>query len=215
MSISILICVHSKTINNDLLLIQALNSLKTQTYKKFEVVVVFDECWDQTIKMVNNEKYDFSLFKLIKEKKDGLANAKNYGLKHMTCDRVCFLDADDLYMPDKLQKQVEFIEKNDVDFLSTLAWNKYSNQSYLFESCFRVGEYETHSDLINVLDKENVLTHGAMMIKKTCLDELNGYRNIKGMEDWDLWKRAIQKGYKFHQLQDRLYVYTIGTSVAR
>ena len=54
-----------------------------------------------------------------------------------------------------------------------------------------------------------------MIIRKKCIDELGGYNNIKGMEDWDLWKRAIEKGYKFHQLQDRLYVYTIGTSVNR
>jgi len=54
-----------------------------------------------------------------------------------------------------------------------------------------------------------------MMIKKKVLDNLNGYNNIKGMEDWDLWKRAINEGYLFKQLPERLYVYTLNTSVDR
>ena len=62
---------------------------------------------------------------------------------------------------------------------------------------------------------ENILTHGSMMIKKKCLIDLGGYNNVKGMEDWDLWKRAIKNGYKFYQISNRLYVYRLNTSVAR
>jgi hypothetical protein len=53
------------------------------------------------------------------------------------------------------------------------------------------------------------------MIKKKVLDDLNGYKNIKGVEDWDLWKRAINNGYIIKQLSERLYIYTLNTSVAR
>lgn len=216
MKITVLLCVNSTNDNNDYLLSLALMSLEQQTYKEFDVVVVFDECWDKTQKLVSNTKYSFPITQLVKEKKSGLGNAKNFGLSHITSDWVCFLDADDLYMPDKLQKQVEYVQTHDVDFLSALAWNKYSTSNYLFESCFKVGQYTTHEELVNVLkERENVLTHGAMMIRKSCLDELGGYRDVRGMEDWDLWKRAIQKGYKFYQLQERLYVWTMGTSVDR
>ena len=54
-----------------------------------------------------------------------------------------------------------------------------------------------------------------MLIKKNLIIDLGGYQNIRGMEDWDLWKRAINKGYKFHQLPERLYVYRLNTSVTR
>jgi hypothetical protein len=53
------------------------------------------------------------------------------------------------------------------------------------------------------------------MIKKECLLELGGYNNIKGQEDWDLWKRAINNGFIFYQLPQRLYVYRLNTSVKR
>ena len=53
------------------------------------------------------------------------------------------------------------------------------------------------------------------LIRKKCLDELKGYNDIRGMEDWDLWKRAMSKGYKFYQIPERLYLYRTNTSVIR
>jgi len=186
-----------------------------QTYKEFDVFIVFDECWDKTIELVEKQNYKFNITKLIREKKEGLAYAKNFGLKYITSDRVCFLDADDLYMPNKIEKQVNYLKTNDVDFLGTQAWNRYGNNMEFKESIFKLGQYETHEQISERLKVENIMTHGSMMIKKSCLDELGGYNHVKGMEDWDLWNRAIDKGYKFYQIQERLYIYTIGTSVAR
>jgi hypothetical protein len=54
-----------------------------------------------------------------------------------------------------------------------------------------------------------------MLMRKKCLDELKGYNDIRGMEDWDLWKRAMSKGYKFYQIPERLYLYRTNTSVIR
>jgi glycosyltransferase involved in cell wall biosynthesis len=216
MKISILICVHSKDSLHDNLLLNALSSLQNQTYKNFDVFIVFDECWSNTNSIIKDD-YFFKINRLYKSKKEGLSVAKNFGLKHITSDWIGFLDADDLYLPTKLEKQVNFINNNDVDFLGTKTFYKNgsnlinSNQMYPWWT-----KYETHEELSNILkEKENVLTHGSMLIRKSCLDNLKGYRNIKGMEDWDLWKRAIRNGYKFYQIQENLYIYTIGTSVAR
>ena len=215
MILTILICVHSNTKYNDNLLIDAICSLEKQTYKDFDVLVVLDECWEHTMNKLNYEKFNLNIKYLEKIKKEGLAIAKNYGLLHINTEFVGFLDADDLFISDKIEKQVDYLENNEVDFLGTLSLNRYGNNNKYFDSCFKTNQYVSHSDIENVIYKENILTHGSMIIRKKCIDELGGYNNIKGMEDWDLWKRAIEKGYKFHQLQDRLYVYTIGTSVNR
>ena len=213
MTLSILICIHSSDNFHDNLLLEALNSLEIQTNKDFDVYIVFDECWKNTNDIVK-DVYNFKINRLYHEKKEGLSVAKNFALKHIKSDWIGFLDADDLYMPTKLEKQVDYINNNEVDFLGTQAYNKYNNSS-LFDSCFKLGMYETHEQIKYRLKDENIMTHGSMLIRKKCLDELCGYRNVKGMEDWDLWKRAIEKDYKFYQLQERLYIYTIGSSVAR
>ena len=214
--VTVLICVHSTNYDHDFLLVKSLKSLENQTYKNFKTLIVLDECWGNTKKIITHTNFDLDIEIQEKNKKSGLGNAKNFGLSFVETDLVAFLDADDLYCQDKLEKQLEFINNNDVDFLGTQSWNIPKNdEQELFDSCFSLGTNETHDEISKNIYQENFLTHGSMMIKKTCLDELGGYRDIKGTEDWDLWKRAIEKGFKFHQLQERLYIYRIGTSTIR
>ena len=214
--VTVLICVHSTNYDHDFLLVKSLKSLENQTYKNFKTLLVLDECWDNTKKIITHTNFDLDIKIQEKNKKSGLGDAKNFGISFVKTDLVTFLDADDLYCKDKLEKQLEFFNNNDVDFLGTQSWNILKNEEQkLIESCFSLGTNETHEEISKNIYQENFLTHGSMMIKKTCLDELGGYRDIKGTEDWDLWKRAIEMGFKFYQLQERLYIYRIGTSTAR
>jgi glycosyltransferase involved in cell wall biosynthesis len=214
MTLTVLVCVHSTNDFYDNLLIESLKSLERQTYKNFETVIVLDECWVHTkIKIENEIKLYCKI--LIREKKEGLSFAKNFGLSHINSDLVAFLDADDLYVEDKIEKQINFFRYNKVDFLGTHAFNRYVDRQHFFDSCFKINEYITNQQIKSVIEYQNVLTHGSMMIKKKALDDLNGYNNVKGAEDWDLWRRASNKEFIFFQLPERLYVYTLGTSVAR
>jgi glycosyltransferase involved in cell wall biosynthesis len=215
-SLTVLICVHSKNNFYDLLLLKSLKSLEKQTFKNFKTLLVLDECWDNTEQKILNENLILDLVIKKKNIKNGLANAKNFGLSFVDTSLVAFLDADDLYVENKLEKQIKFFEETDVDFLGTQSWNiNGDDENNIFESCFSLGTNETHNEISKNIHQENFLTHGSMMIKKRCLDMLGGYRDIKGTEDWDLWKRAIEIGFKFHQLQERLYIYRIGTSIER
>lgn len=216
MKLTVLICVHSTTEKNDLWLREALVSLKQQTYQNFDTIIVLDECWENTKKMLEKQNPIVDTLVLERKNKEGLALAKNYGLSFVKTDWVAFLDADDLYEPKKLEKQVRYIESNNVDFLGTHAWNINSfDRITKTPSCFFEYSYNIHEDIVNRLPYENVLTHGSMMIRMECLRQLNFYRNEKGTEDYDLWKRAAEKGYKFFQLPERLYVFSVGTSVQR
>ena len=216
MTLTILICVHSTNEFHDMLLNKSILSLVNQTYKNFKTIIVLDECWSKTKEMINSSNYDLNLTILIKDKKEGLSYAKNFGLQYVDTEWVGFLDADDLYLPTKLEQQVNYIQNNDVDFLGTHCWNINStDDNNLFPSCFDNNHNITHLDISNKISTENILTHGSMLIKKQSIIDLGGYQDVRGMEDWDLWKRAINNGYKFHQLPERLYTYRLNTSVAR
>jgi glycosyltransferase involved in cell wall biosynthesis len=214
--VTVLICVHSTNYYHDSLLIKSLKSLETQTHKNFKTLLILDECWNNTKKIITEINFDLEIEIKEKNKKSGLGDAKNFGLSFIKTDLVAFLDGDDLYCQNKLKKQLEFFKKNDVDFLGTQSWNIIKDdENNLLESCFSLGSNETHEEISKNIYHENFLTHGSMMIRKKCLDTLGGYRDVKGIEDWDLWKRAIEMGFKFYQLQERLYIYRIGTSVMR
>tara|TARA_R110002072_G_scaffold262003_1_gene420774 strand:+ start:190 stop:852 length:663 start_codon:yes stop_codon:yes gene_type:complete len=217
--LSILLCAHCPNASYDDLLVKAIISIYEQSYKDYKLLIVLDACWEGTLSKVN-DVITSSTEIIIRNKKEGLAKAKNAGLERINTEYVAFLDADDEYLPGKLEKQMNFIENNNVDFLGTLATIK--NKGQIYPSGFSVGQYETHEQIYNRIFQENIITHGSMLIRKKALDELGGYHDVRdpsgypnGMEDWDLWRRAISSGYKFHQLQERLYMLTIGTSVER
>ena len=205
MTLSILICVHSTNNFNDKLLNKSIQSLVNQTYKNFKTVIVLDECWEKTKEMISSSNYVLDLTILTKEKKQGLSYAKNFGLFHIDSEWVGFLDADDLYLPTKLEEQVKYIENNNVDFLGSKSWYINGNDEQVLYSNWYLNNEETpfcesHDDIKNKIFESNVLTHGTML-------------DIRGMEDWDLWKRGVSNNFIFHQLQDKLYIYRRGTSV--
>jgi glycosyltransferase involved in cell wall biosynthesis len=218
MTLTILICVHSTNEFHDMLLNKSILSLVNQTYKNFKTLIVLDECWSKTKEMIDSSNYDLDLTILIKNKKEGLSYAKNFGIQHINTEWVGFLDADDLYLPKKLEKQVNYIKNNNVDFLGTKSWYIDNlNEHELFPSWYLTNEEtpfcESHENIKNKIFMSNVLTHGSMLVKKDCLNKLGGYQDIRGMEDWDLWKRGMLNNFIFHQLQDKLYIYRKGTSV--
>ena len=161
-------------------------------------------------------QHDLNINFLERPQKQGLAFAKNEGLSIIDTEWVAFLDADDYFLPTKLEKQMKFIEKNKVDFFSTqvliLDGSDIIDPSTIWDS----DEYEDHESIKNVIYDKNILAHGSFLIRKKCIDELGGYNHVIGMEDWDLWKRAVDSGnYIFHRLNERLYMLRVNTSVPR
>ncbi len=216
-TISVLVCVHSTDHEHDLLLQQALESLVRQTYVDFETVVVLDECWEATRSLVENYKDVLTLRFFQRPKKQGLAAAKNFGLSKCTGDWIAYLDADDWYIDCKINTQRNWmLEHPEIDLCGTHSWDILDG--YMVPNCFKVTDHITHEEIMAVLPDENVMCHGSMMIRKIVIDSLGGYITDKaylGREDWELWSRAANAGFRFGKVPERLYVYTLGTSVPR
>jgi len=216
-SLTVLICVHTTNDYYDNLLLKALKTLENQTYKKFTTLIVLDTCWEHKKPKIINSNFDLNINFLEKSVRNGLHDAKNFGLSNIDTDLVAFLDGDDLYINNKIEKQLEYYETHDdVDFLGTQSWviNKDDEQN-LHESCFKLNTNETHEELSSILFGENVLTHGSLMIRKKSLDVLGGYVGDLGREDWNLWHRALNHGFRFYQIQERLYIYRLYTGQER
>ena len=216
-TISVLICVHSPDHEHDMLLQRALESLVRQTYSNFETVIVMDQCWEYTRAIVQNytSVLDIRLFE--RPTKQGLAAAKNFGLQRCKGDWVTYLDADDQWMDCKLEVQRQWmLDHPEIDFCGTNVWDLLND--VLMPNCFKITQYITHEDIVKRLPQENVMCHGSMMIRGIALASINGYsqdRMLLGREDWDLWQRAFAAGFRFGKVPERLYVYSLGTSVPR
>ncbi len=224
MTVDTLICVHSITAKNDQLLNAAITSVLTGSVKPDNLVVVYDACWQYTQHYIE-DAHDFPLLiegvnyiPVAKSVKQGLAVAKNFGLKFCTGDWVSFLDADDMYFPSKLELQKKYAENNPkTDLIFCQAWDVRQDRIPV-PNCFPIGYATTHEQIKSKIFTENCLCHGTAFIKKTVLESLGGYntdRRVLGAEDWDLWQRAFQAGFIFHNIPERLYYYSLNTGVSR
>ena len=104
MQISVII----PTYNRYELLKRALTSVYAQSYQPEEVIVVDDGSSDATC----NIKNDFPNIVYIRQENKGVSSARNTGIKKASCQWMAFLDSDDEFHADKLQKQVKFLEKH-------------------------------------------------------------------------------------------------------
>lgn len=135
MKISVIIPVYnsSKTIGN------TLNSIKNQTFLPFEVIIIDDGSTDNSVDVIfdfinSNITLDIQL---IKKENGGVSSARNAGIRIAQGDWIALLDSDDEWLPNKLERQIEVINKNsEIDFLGTnrngecfetILWKKLSH----------------------------------------------------------------------------------------
>jgi glycosyltransferase involved in cell wall biosynthesis len=88
---------------------QTLQSVLNQTYSDFEVLVIDDGSPDRSVEVCR--QFQDPRIKIIQQKNRGLAGARNTGIRHAQGDYIALLDADDLWLPEKLAKHVAHLEQ--------------------------------------------------------------------------------------------------------
>lgn len=228
--LTLLICCH----NHGKYLPSMLSSVFTQTLdqSRWKLLIIFDECTDDS-KGYFNEGWKSQCLRwgcrptdwlehsyLIREKKEGLAACKNFGLKHIDTPYVAYLDADDGMFPERLERQLNFLNKYTMKQMAVCACQVWDRGEHggLFINCFEIGQYQYHHQIEERIPYENIICHGSTMARTEAIMDVGGYsesQNILGREDWDLWQRMIIAGKKFYTLPERLYIWSMGTSTER
>ena len=108
-TVSVIVPVY----NAEKYLKQTLLSIQNQTFKDFEAILIDDGSSDQSGEICDGQAMTDSRFKVIHQKNSGVAAARNAGIEQAEGEFIAFLDADDCWLPEKLEKQVAFMkEKN-------------------------------------------------------------------------------------------------------
>lgn len=203
MEFSCLISSYKK--DNPRQLIEAFESLKSQTLQAHEIVFVEDgELTKELYEILDKYSTFLPIKRIYLPINKGLGNALNVGLKECSNDIVLRMDTDDICHNERFEKQVEFLEKNKgIDIVGS--WAKDINQDgeVIGERTFPI----SHDDLLNVI-WACPLAHPTVAFRKESIIRIGSYRtDIKRRQDYDLWLRAAVNGLKFANIPEFLLYY--------
>jgi glycosyltransferase involved in cell wall biosynthesis len=196
------ISVVMSVYNGDKYLQEAVDSILNQTFKDFEFIIINDGSTDDTREIL--ESYNDPRIVLIHQENIGLTKSLNKGIALAKGEYIARQDADDLSMPERLEKQLAFLEKHNKIALLGTAIKSIDHQGiYLKMTKFP----RNHSSIQKIMKHENCFYHGSVMFKRHCFIEAGGYREIfSTSQDYDLWLRFAEK-FEVANLLTPLYKY--------
>lgn len=202
-----LVSIIMPAYNAEKTIVESIESVLRQTYKNWELIIVNDGSKDSTTAVVlafNDER-----LRLIEQENGGVANARNNGINNAKGEYIAFLDSDDLWVEEKLERQIGTLEggKYKMSYAKTWCFEENSNQ---IRDCFvNVALDFVDRDKILIYDFIPILT---VLIAKDVLDEVGCFdETLHGVEDWDLWIRVLQK-YEAIYSDDFLAKYRISST---
>ncbi|HYV13904.1 MAG TPA: glycosyltransferase family 2 protein [Pyrinomonadaceae bacterium] len=189
---------------------ETLECLLAQTYENWECIIVDDGSTDDTAERVSRFMERDGRFKFLRQENALQAVAKNNGLRNSTGEYIQLLDADDLIEPQKLEKQVEYLEaRPEVDIVygsmryfetetpdERLYWVWGENKPWMPETS------GSGKEILIALVRQNILAINAPLMRRRVVDAVGLFVDrLPPAEDWDYWLRCAAAGMHF-QFED-------------
>jgi glycosyltransferase involved in cell wall biosynthesis len=201
------------TFNRADMLKVALDSLVSQTYKNFEVLVCDDGSTDNTAAVVEGYKQKLDLTHIWEENWGGPARPRNNGIKASKGDWICFLDSDDLWYPEKLERCSLYLENNNLIYHDLDIYSAKHNGPK-----GTVGSWSLKNDVfIDLMVRGNAINNSSVIVKKELLLKVNCFSEEKELvfvEDYDCWLKISLLDNKFYFIPQSLGGYWMGNNAS-
>jgi len=189
------VSVVISTYNKPDLLTEAVNSVLNQTFTDFELIIVDDESIDNTREVIADFQKKSDKIRYVFQKNGGPSAGRNAGIRESRGEYIAFLDHDDLWVPEKLMKQVKFLDDN-------------KNYAMVYADAYEFnGDIVTEERKLREIDRRNMSGHilknlilrcfipaPSVMIRKSAVDE-TGFFDTRCLfsQDWNYWLRVAKK----------------------
>ncbi len=201
---SLLVSVITPSYNAEKFISATIESVRTQTYTNWEMIIV-DDCSKDTTREILKEyaELDPRIKPIFLEENSGAAVARNTALKAAQGDYVAFLDSDDLWVLDKLEKQLAFMQENDYAFSFT-AYNLMDENGKPLDKVIDVPKQIDYKGLL----KNTIIGCLTVMIDTRKVEPLQ-MPLIRTRQDFALWLKVLREGHIAYGMQEPLANYRI------
>lgn len=197
------------------LLRESIESILNQTYRDFEYIIILDYPDNDVHKSVIEEYAlkDDRIHFYINEKNMGLTDSLNRGLSLCHGEYIARMDADDISLPDRLERQMKYLEKNHYDLIGGITEMINENGSLLYS----IKSIPTDPKKINkALRYSQCIAHPTWLGRKEVFEKNAGYRHMPLCEDYDFTLRAVLNGFVVSNLNEPVLKYRMtSNSISR
>lgn len=178
---------------------EAINSILKQTYQNFELIIIDDCSTDRTLDICKEFALnDKRIIIIHNERNLKIEGSLNKGLEKCQGKYIVRMDGDDISLPDRFEKLKSFLDEHkDIVLVGTSVEIMDKNGHPL-----GFNNFPSEWDLIKKTCILKIPVAHIWMTYKYIYDELNGYRQLSGTEDYDFLLRLITKGYKFTNIEN-------------
>lgn len=185
-------------------LVESIDSLLKQTFQDFNIIMCDDGSTDNTYIIANQycERYPDKLILLKNSQNMGLNYTLNVCLEQSTGEYIARMDGDDISLPNRLKKQVEFLDKHNEFHIvsSAMIYFDETGDWGVGKPC----EYPQEKNFA----KGTPFAHAPCMVRREAFEAVDGYTTHKRLlrvEDYHLWIKMYSKGFKGYNIQEPLY----------
>lgn len=190
---------------------ETLKSVLAQTYPEIEVLVVDDGSQDRTPEIVEKISKKDSRVQLLKQQNAGVAAARNLGIQKSRGEYIAPIDADDIWYPENIEKQVQCMLEGGEVVGVVYSWSLDIDEKGFLTGGIRA--FTIEGEVYETLICHNFLGNAsASMIRRSALDKVGFYdtsyieKSAQGCEDWDLYLRLAEY-YQFGVVPEFLIGY--------
>ena len=195
--------------NAEAFVCNALDSVASQTFTDYEVIVVDDGSTDETSREIASwsKKYPEVNLEILKQANKGIGGARNTGIRQANGVFVGFLDADDVWLEQKLEFVADHIKE--APGVDVVCHDEWLQMDKVGKKRLTYGPYATYRDL---LFNGNCISTSATVVRRQKILEVGGFSEdmrFNGVEDYDLWLRLGRAGCRIEYLHKILGVYQV------
>jgi len=192
--------------NGEKFLYKAIQSILTQSFTDFELIIINDGSTDSTDTIIQSVT-DVRIIYVKNEVKKGLVYSLNKGIDLAKGKYIARMDADDICLPERFSRQRSFLETH--EDIALVA----STVIFINEKDQETGVWDldrkaiSSADIKKIMPFKNCIAHPSVMMRSGYAKAFGYRRRQRNIEDYDLWLRFLNRGYSIAKIEEPLLLY--------